>query len=320
MLSKKYSLTVLLGLVLCFSGFDQAMAKVTPGDVYKSVAVVRADLGLIREKLKKEKNVQPELAITNATPREVFSLVKSMQEKVGQLYRERTDKAPDLLVFVPKGNITPKDVLAISDSAMDILKLMKKALNITEERIPQIDSSSMTPTDVIKSIIQANRQLNLMLDEKVTPSDVYQRVEQSINYAYVLRQQFPSAQIPALPTLVSASPGDVYNLLINCFRIQRKIMVASGLKALDIDSSVAATKDTKPADVYDIASLVFSEVRSPYFAIKNRRLTPGVFYPGKKGPAHAYQKAGALEAQLTELLKLVEKDPGWLQREGSKIN
>gem|GEM_PF-6574743 len=42
-----------------------------------------------------------------------------------------------------------------------------------------------------------------------------------------------------------------------------------------------------------------------------------VYYVGRKFPAHVYQRAGILEAQLVELENLVRKNPDWMTGEST---
>lgn len=293
---------------------------VTPTDVYKAVAIIRADLELIRSRQNKTKNTQPEFPVRNASPMEVFSQAETLQRKTEQLYFEQSGSHETIEVLLPEGNVRPQHVLAIVNNAKKHVQQIKEQLNIKDTNKVNTSVSPKTPTDAFKSIIQTNRQLNLMLEQKVVPSDVFQRVEESINYLYVLRQQFPGARMPSMKRLQEGkTPADVYNRLINCFRIQRKIMISSGFSTLNIDSGHSAGSNTTPGEVYDITSLVLAEISQAYFTLKNRQLTPGVFYPGLKTPSQVYQLIGVLESQLTELLPLVTRDTNWLRRSSTQV-
>ena len=69
-----------------------------------------------------------------------------------------------------------------------------------------------------------------------------------------------------------------------------------------------------PSDVYDIASLIVSELAYLHEQLKQLQSPRKVYNPGRKLPSHVYQRTGILEKQLTDLLKRVEKKPGWLQK------
>ena len=71
-----------------------------------------------------------------------------------------------------------------------------------------------------------------------------------------------------------------------------------------------------PSDVYDIASLLVSELA--HLHSLHGKLNPPrrVFYPGHLFPSHVYRRAGMLESQIEQLEGFVEKDPDWLAHFG----
>ena len=73
----------------------------------------------------------------------------------------------------------------------------------------------------------------------------------------------------------------------------------------------------QPSDVYDMASLLVSELDHLHSLHGNLRRPKRVFSPGPLFPSHAYQRVGMLEAQLVELEKLVDKKPAWLRTNAS---
>ncbi len=300
-------------IVISFLLTDDAVAsETTPSDVYKAVAEVRADIELIRENLNKSKSDKADIPVDMVSPREVFVQAETLERKIHQLTYEQTGEIDDLALNVPKGKVKPADVLVVVKSAKRILQKTKNKLNITSQQyVP--DYSSKAPGDVFKSIIHANSQLNLLLKDTVIPSDVYQRVEQSINYAFVLRKQFPNPQMPSPKPLVPGKkPSDVYNRLISCLRVLEEIMGLSGVRMLDLASDFEASGKITPGDVYDMASIVFSEITHLYFSMDNRELTPGVFYPGKKAPSDVFQKVMLLEDLLLDISYHVDNKPNWL--------
>ena len=69
-----------------------------------------------------------------------------------------------------------------------------------------------------------------------------------------------------------------------------------------------------PSDVYDMATLLISELDYLWTHAENAVSPRPAYYPGRKLPSHVYQRAGLLERQLAELEKLVEATPSWLSR------
>ena len=78
--------------------------------------------------------------------------------------------------------------------------------------------------------MQANRQLNLLLDERFAPSDVFQQVTLAVGYTAQLLKPYPGAElIPEEPVFdPGKTPGDVYRRLLGCFENLREIAAASG--------------------------------------------------------------------------------------------
>ena len=82
---------------------------------------------------------------------------------------------------------------------------------------------------------------------------------------------------------------------------------------LEIDE--ATCLQMKPADVYDVASLMVAELNHLHSRLPSGKPPRQVFAPGRKFPSHVYQRVGLLEVQLEQLEKLVRKSPGWLKTE-----
>ena len=73
-----------------------------------------------------------------------------------------------------------------------------------------------------------------------------------------------------------------------------------------------APEPVKPSEVYDMATLLVSELDYLWRRAGNLAPPHRAFYPGRRLPSHAYQRAGLLERQLAELAELVELNPAWL--------
>ena len=69
----------------------------------------------------------------------------------------------------------------------------------------------------------------------------------------------------------------------------------------------------EPSDVYDLASLLVSELAHLHSLHGELRRPRRVFAPGPMFPSHAYQRAGLFESQLIQLEQLVKQNPAWLR-------
>ena len=69
-----------------------------------------------------------------------------------------------------------------------------------------------------------------------------------------------------------------------------------------------------PSDVYDMATLLVSDLAFIHAKIPNFETPEPIPYPGRTFPSHTYQQAGVLHAQLVELEKSMKDDPEWFKR------
>ena len=115
-------------------------------------------------------------------------------------------------------------------------------------------------------------------------------------------------------------PRDVYLRLVGCFNRIREIADRSGLEILEleVDGTKKAAENAEPGDVYDIASLLVSELAFLHSQLKNGKPPREVFFAGRKFPSHVYQRAGILEKQLEKLEKLAAAEPGLLRSSAEK--
>ena len=70
----------------------------------------------------------------------------------------------------------------------------------------------------------------------------------------------------------------------------------------------AADESVTPSDVYDIASLLLSELAYMQNRVDTKRLIEP-YYPGYKTPSHVYQRAQHLQRYLAELERLTRSNP-----------
>jgi hypothetical protein len=170
-----------------------------------------------------------------------------------------------------------------------------------------------TPTDVFLAIVQANRQLNLLLDQRFAPKDVFTQVSRAIGYSAQLLAHFPNAErIPNPDALQHGRrPVDVFQRLVGCYERIRIIGEQSNIEMLYLDAH-AIDKDVAPSDVYDIASLVVSELAYLHTKLADAQTPRPVFDPGRKVPSDVFQRVSILESQLVTLNAETKMSPLWL--------
>jgi len=289
------------------AGRDNPMA---PPDVYIRTLLVRDELELIRLEMGKPQDTRQEPRVAEAESREVFFGALTLFHKVNRLSFDLTRgraAPPDR----PIGTLRPAHVMAVVDAVLTQLQRVKATLGILESSRSKPRDPTATPSDVFRSIVQANRQVNLLLDRPIAPSDVFQQVTLAVGYAAQLRAGFPGTRMPEAPPFERRKrPADVYHRLIECFARIRAIMAHSGFRTLTLDQHPDAIT---PNDVYDIASLIVSELSFLHAQVDDALPPLDPYDPGRKLPAEVYQRAGLLELLLIDLQALVKTSSSWLQ-------
>ena len=310
-------LFVILGLLGANAqGADGAEPQ--PPDVFVQVVLFQNRLESIRGELDKPKESRSEILVHNAVPREVYFQAQTLFKKTARLGFELTRKqfSPPPS---PTGDIRPVYVHSLVLSARGILLQVQDELDIPRDTLRASRDGSKTSNDVFRAIVQSNRQLNLLLDLQYSPSDVFQKVTQAIYYSASLLRHFPSVQIriPDPPAFVDGKvPSQVYQELFECFTILQDIAGLSGVQILNLLPQDDFS-EVVPSDVYDLASLLVSELDFIYQ--KTGATVPlDSYYPGSKTPSHVYQRVGILKQQLREILEHVQSTPEWLPRSTKK--
>ena len=238
-----------------------APASLQPADVFVRVAVVRAELELIRLEMGKPRDGSEYLQVSNAVPREVFYQALALFGKSNRLCFEHT-RTEATKPAMPTGQVQPQHVYRVVETALTQLGRVKEKLGIVETVPSPARDASKTPTDVFRSILAANKQLNLLLDRQYAPSDVYEQVTLAIGYTSRLLASFPGAtRIPPGPGFERRKrPVDVHDRLYGCFELVRSIAQESGLQVATLTRAEGDIAAVAPSDVYGLATLVVSEV------------------------------------------------------------
>ena len=311
-------LLALLFLVSCCLSAAPSVAaapseeEVTPAHVYALVSLFREELDLVRVEMGRPKERRPLLQVRDAAPREVYFQALALFQRANRLSFEMTRwEIPE--PTISKERILPADVRHVVNLALERLRYVEESLGLRHAlTLPPIETSR-TPTDVFRSIVQAGRQLNLLLDRRFSSSDVFQQVTQALGYASGLRANFAGRRMPATQPFVRAkTPAQVFEKLLDCFRLVRRIAAESGVGVLELRVSRAELEAVSPADMHSMASLLVSELRYLHSKLPKAPPPRQAYYPGKKLPSHVFQRAGLLEAQLKDIAALVKTQPGWL--------
>ncbi len=286
-----------------------ARQDVAPADMYVHTLLVRDELELLRLEMGKPQETRRQIGVSNAAPRQIFFQALTLFRRVNRLSFERTREraiAPEK----PVGTIRFTHVWALVDVTLERLQRVKDTIDIPEQSRKRPRDPSKTPSDVFDSIVQANRQVNLLMDQPIAPSDVFQHVTVAVGYAAQLLTRFPATSMAETPAFARRkAPADVYRRLVRCYARVRTVLERSGFTALTLDRQPEAVT---PSDVYDLAALLVSELSFLHAHLDGAVPPPDAYYPGRKFPADVYQRAGLLEALLIDLQTMVDSNPLWL--------
>lgn len=259
------------------------------------------DLEHLRRFMGAPKASELDIGIRTAVPRDLYFQALALWEQTDRLSFEisRTRAQP---LPAPTGDIEPRDVLnRLRDTHQQLQEVMRQLQiedpggTATEER--------MATANPFNAILYLNRQLNLLLERHISPSDVYQEVTLAVAYSARLLARYPDAvRIPAEPPFEPDKlPRDVYLRLIECLHSIIRIFNRLGLAILTIDTRQTDLDRLQPDDVYLVATMIVSQLDFLYKHLGITQPPSQPLYPGLKFPAHTYQRAGILQAQLQQL-------------------
>ena len=301
------------------SGRPVSLTGILSADVLARTELLREELELIRFEMGKPKDSWTGGIATNAYPHEVYFQALTLFLKANRLSLELTGSTGVQPEIMPALAIRPFHVWMMVNAAYDRILAVKQELGITQSTSEQPKEPSTTPTDSGRAVVQANRQINLLLERPFSPSDVFHQVTLAIHYAATLLEQFRGVTtIPdAHPFEPGKQPAEVFLRLVDCYERLEAVAKHSQVQALHLDRGAAIRaanrNDFHPSDVYDIATLLVSDLAFLHAQTKNLEPPVPATYPGRKFPSHVYQQVGILYEQLVTLEERVKADPEWLK-------
>jgi len=245
--------------------------------------------------------------VSNVTPYDIYFQALSVFNAANRLSFETLHRRSRPADQYPE-NIHPADIVQLAFNTLEILNRVADDFGLSV-KYTQVSIKTVTPKDVYREIVNAKRYLNLLLERRFSPSDVYQLVNQAIGYASRLLRHYHSSElIPRAPDNEAGKrPWDVFFRLNECLQILSRIYEKFGLEVLELDLDGVDPKNITPADVFDLASLIVARLhfysRHTGVNISHRK----AYYPGHKYPSHVYRQAGILLKQLNLILSKVEE-------------
>ena len=96
----------------------------------------------------------------------------------------------------------------------------------------------------------------------------------------------------------------VYRRLLGCLDMVRRLAAAENIRILELSVSENSMAGATPSDVYDIASLLVSELAYVDRVLNGSPPERKAWYPGRKVPSDVFQRVGILETQLVQIVGL----------------
>ncbi|HEY5949493.1 MAG TPA: hypothetical protein VIV40_28560 [Kofleriaceae bacterium] len=272
------------------------LEDIQPAHCYARAQRVLAELDLVRDEMGRTKDARPAPEITNASPREVYFEAIAAWNKVTRLADEVGARSVRPAPAAPVlRDLKPGHVLQLIDVVLAHVEDVKQQLQITDKASEPAIEASRKPSDVLVTLIRVNRELSRVLERPFTPSDVYRTVALASAYATRVGAVADTAAFER-----KRKPADCYAKLEQCLEIVSAAISKRGETAL---TERGTPSDIQPTDVYDLANLVLGEVAFLHSLTASAQPLHA-FEPGGGGhrlPAHVYQLARTLEAQLSSL-------------------
>lgn len=292
-------------------------------DVHLLARTIQEEVEVIRWHMGRPVERRSLIPVEGVSIRENFGQAMTLWRKVNQLGVELVGGGePPPPVRAPRdGDYGPGHVHQVLSSILDRLQEIKEATGIVgasaidRDASPLSPNSSATPSDVFQVIIHCNRQVNRMLERQFQPGDVFQRVQQATFYASeILSAAGDPSPFPTTPAYEAGMmPAHVYGRLLEVFDRLAVVFDALGLRMVSWDAEAYVVDESLTAsDVYDVATLLLSEIEYLHSLLPEARPPIEVAHPGRRWPSDVYQQAGVLRTQMTQLIALTSENPDLL--------
>ncbi len=311
-------------LALLFQGLwlspASAQAPVETPDVDLLARTIQEEIEAIRWHMGRPPEPRPPVAVRGVAIRENFRQAMTLWRKVNQLGIEVVGggESPPLVTLPRGAEYGPAEVHLVLTSVLARLGEIREgaeivgAAPIERAAAPLQRDPASTPSDVFRVIVQSNRQVNRMLERQFQPGDVYQQVQQAIFYAAeILSAVGDSNPIPGAPAYeAGVMPGHVYGRLLLVFDRLAAGFQSLGARMVDWpETAYTVDESLTPSDVFDLATLLLSELEYLHSRTPGARAPLQVAHPGLRWPSDVYQQAGILTDQASRIMSIARSSP-----------
>ena len=292
---------------------------ITSEHTYARMKQVLDEVEALRLEMGRNKDSRQPMLVSDATSREVFYHAQTVHRKANQLCVELNAEPVN-----PPGGTTPtqlgsSDVLRVLDSTRARLAEARAQLKLEGDVRPELPGplprvAGKVASDTLAACLVASRQLNMMLTHAFTSREGHDRLVTALGLTQSLLA-FHGAELPPAPPLERRKfPRDVYQVMWRVYEVLHHLLRDSGIKALELREQFAGEE---PGDVYDLGSLIFSELDYVWALLPNAKLpTFEAPTPSLTLPAHNYRRAVQLLTAVGALATAVRARPDWLGSPG----
>lgn len=300
--SRAITLFQLFVAIILYLGTLSAVRAQTSSnrDVYVFAIRVADDVELIREVMGRPYDDSPRLPASDVSQLELFFQAQTLFRKSNQLAQEIAGVGRQAAPPAPEEELLPADTLAVVAAAYEQIQTAKSALGIEGRIETQRRDTPVSPTGVFMAIIDLNRQLNLIIEEPISPEDVFGQVTlASVYAASALAEVAGTAALPSeIPFDGHKRPADVYGRLLECLDIISEVAEKTGVGVLSLSSRRNLPDDIEPGHVYDIARIVVADLAILADSMGAEDSYTELPTPERIFPTQVYERASLLRQQL----------------------
>ena len=288
-------------LCLCVISNSSAQTIGNP-DVYALASLVADEIETVREVMGRPFDDSPRLPASNVSQFEVYFQAQTLFRKANQLAQEYAGTERIAAPALPEGELQPADTHAVVTGALEQIGLVKDAMGIEAEGVIQTRTSA-SATGVFMTILDANRQLNLLIGVPILPRDVFERVTLAVLYsAAILSHGGAENLVPdAAPFDGYKRPADVYRLLLQSADAVSRLAERHDVSVLSLSSRRNIPDDIEPGHVYDVANILVGGLAALEGALGAEDVFPELELPELIFPTQVYARATILLQQLEQI-------------------
>ncbi|MCE2391542.1 MAG: hypothetical protein J4G09_08680 [Proteobacteria bacterium] len=272
---------------------------------------IRSDLETLRAVMGRPTSSQPAAELEGISLHDLFFMSQSLFRRANRLAIELIDAPRELSSIAPDLELEWDDVQAVLEDTSNQIGTIVEAFGEGRADVPAPGESPGIGA-TFTAILEANRQIDHLLERRIRMTDVHGQVNRAIVFtAEILKRRGLEPVFPDPPEFEARKmPTDVYASLGECMGIISGISGQVGGPVLTLRSGELDPALIRSEDVYDLATLVVSHAASLSLDLgfEDPGEMPKPKYHPWMFPSHVFQRVGVLHAQLVSLEESVRSE------------